>query len=53
MRDIIGTVLCSMALMLILLLFGKVILDTQPQAHASQLKNAYYPYSVETSVKDK
>ena len=32
-------------------IFVAVILFTQPQAHAQ--RNAYWPYSVETVIKDK
>ena len=49
MRELLTTALIAA-------LFGGLlawaVLSTQPQAHA-QLRNAYWPYSVETQVRDR
>jgi len=47
-------VIASVALMCALVIFsGWLVAVSQPQQAHAQQKNAYWPYSVETSVKDR
>jgi len=53
MRWFNRVMIATIALMAVLtILAGWMVAVSQPQAHAQQ-KNAYWPYSVETSVKDR
>lgn len=50
MRDVITAIGIALAVLATALLLAVAV--TQP-AHSAQLKNGYWPFSVETSVRDK
>lgn len=51
MRNILTAIALGMAALLLCLALGLLIADSQPK-YNGQLHNAYWPYSVETSIKD-
>lgn len=51
MRDVLTAIAIGLATLALCLWLGSLMIQDTQSGH--QLKNAYWPYSVETSVKDK
>ena len=52
MRNILTAIALGMAVLLLCIALGMLMSDSQPK-YNGQLKNAYWPYSVETQIRDK
>lgn len=52
MRNIVTAIVMGVGVLLLAIVLALAIVDGQPR-HSAQLHNAYWPYSVETSIKDR
>lgn len=52
MRHIVTAIALALAVLLAAIALALAIVDGQPR-HSAQLHNAYWPYSVETSIRDR
>ena len=50
MRDVMFTVIMALGIVALCLCAARLIID---MSHGAQLHNAYWPFSVETSVRDR
>lgn len=52
MRNIVFAIAMGVGVLLMAIALALAIVDGQPR-HSAQLHNAYWPYSVETSIRDR
>lgn len=52
MRNIVFAIVMGFGVLLMAIALALAIVDGQPR-YSAQLHNAYWPYSVETSIKDR
>lgn len=52
MRNIVAAIALGMGVLALCLALGMLMSDSQPK-YNGQLRNAYWPYSVETQVRDR
>ena len=52
MRNIVTAIALGIAVLLMAIALALAIVDSQPR-YTAQLHNAYWPYSVEISIKDR